>query len=201
MQLIDVCGNDVSEQCAEPDEQRLRCDGEDREMGDVATVDSPSHLRVFGVEAVGLCLPEQRSRLFGKWAVAIAEFNGVVFGGIAVWKHRIGRLPVMQWRAVVADIRVEEQDVTALVGADFGDAGDALLVRPLPFLQHGRGVALLCPFLVDVDVATAAYEHQILDVVERPSCHSPIAARARGAEGVMCAFCAMLTGSCVTRDL
>jgi hypothetical protein len=67
---------------------------------------------------------------------------------------------------MVTDVRVEEQNVTTLVRADFADAGDALLVRPLPFLQHGHGLPLLCPLRVDSRVALAAYEHEILDGVE-----------------------------------
>lgn len=95
MQLIDLGRDDVSEERAEHYEQRLGSDGEDREMCDVAAFDLPLHLRVPGHEPLGLGLPERPVRVLRERAVAIANFNGVVFGRVSVWKDSINRSPVV----------------------------------------------------------------------------------------------------------
>jgi hypothetical protein len=105
-------------------------------MRDITTLNLSLHLfREPGSESLGLSLPIQRPSVLRECAIAKADFDGVLFGRVSVWKYSFGRSLVVEWTTMFTDIRVKKKYVAALVRTEFGDSGNSLLVLPLPLLQ------------------------------------------------------------------
>ncbi len=92
MPLIDVGGDDVADERAEEHEQRLRCEGEDRQVVDFAAGQSvPDAGAELGDEAIRLARPVL-GRLVPHRAVEDAQGNRPAFRGEAAREHRTGGL-------------------------------------------------------------------------------------------------------------
>ena len=145
-------------------------------MGDVASGHAGPHVCVLGLEVRRLHLPKQRLCVFRQRVVPIPDLDRVVFGWVPLWEDSIGCELVVQRPPVIADVCVEEEDVAPFLRTDVSHARDPPLVFLLPLLQHGDGVSLLRPLLVNRGMARSAHEHEILDGVERCAGGSRIAA-------------------------
>src|ERR1700687_3304037 len=91
--------------------------------------------------------------------VVNAEFDSPVACRVAIRKKRGSRFGIVQRRAVLADIRSVEQDVTCFLRRNARNPFDALLVRPFHLLKKSYAVASAVSLLIDLSVATMTDQH------------------------------------------
>jgi hypothetical protein len=134
MPLIYIAGNNVAEQAPKKNQERLRSQGECGYMPESAFRRRHFHQPVeFSPELERLVAPIFLVSLVER-AIVHAELNRPVSDRIAIRKKCSDRLGVIQGRAVIANVRTVEQNVTALFRRDCGNNRYASFVRGLHLL-------------------------------------------------------------------
>ena len=172
-----------AEEAAEFDQQRLRRQGEDRKMANLARLDPLADLRhKLTVEVFPLKVPVLRLMILMRAAANFDIERAATIGRIAVGKHRRADLFVGDRQVMPADVGGIPQNVGRAVVVDRRDDFNASLVASLHRQQALFRVLIDC---IDVDqfVVDVAEQHQVADVVGEQRRTNSVAARSRRGVG------------------
>jgi hypothetical protein len=177
MALVNDGRNDVAEQSAEFNEQRLWCEGKNAEMPDLLTLNAASYL---DLELPSQILPLNRpvsGLIIAKGASHHLEVQGLVAGGMTLRRHRREDRLRRHQRLVIADGGAEPDDVRCAVFVDAGDDRNPCFMfgfhgQKDRFGMIGDGIK------INELVVPRAHQHEVLEASGKLRRPDRIAARA-----------------------